>query len=67
MVTKQVKHSNLEVSDRNESEGIEPRNFHAKEVESFHLLEDNMVYGEMVSYKPLFRGLRPWYDTARRR
>lgn len=67
MVTKQVKHSNLEVSDRNASEGIEPRNFRVKEVESFHLLEDNTVYSEMVSYKSLFRGLRPWYDTAWKR
>jgi len=67
MVTKQVKHSNLEVLDRNASEGIEPRNSGVKEVESFHILEDNTICSEVVSYKSLFRGLRPWYDTVRKR
>ena len=37
-----------------------------KEVDSVHLLEDSMIYRDMVSDKSLFRGLSPWYDIARR-
>ena len=33
-----------------------------KEVDSFHLLEDNMIYFVMVRNRLLFRGLSPWYD-----
>ena len=37
-----------------------------KEVDSFHLLEDSMIYLVKVRDKLLFRGLRPWYDIARK-
>jgi hypothetical protein len=37
-----------------------------KEVDSVHGLEDNTIHIDRVRDGLLFRGLRPWYDTARK-
>ena len=44
---------------------LSPVNSNVKEVDSFHLLEDSMIYFVMVRDRLLFRGLSPWYDIER--
>ena len=41
---------------------LSPVIFNVKDVDSFHLLEDNMIYFVLVRDRLLFRGLSPWYD-----
>lgn|SRR3989338_280115 len=54
-----------EISDRNASEGIEPRNFHVKEADSFHMLEGSRSGFDMARSHSLFRGLSPRYEVKR--
>jgi hypothetical protein len=42
---------------------LSPVNSNVKEVDSFHLLEDRMIYFVLVRDKLLFRGLSPWHDA----
>ena len=44
---------------------LSPVIINVKEVDSFHVLEDNMIYFVKVRDRLLFRGLRPRYDMAR--
>jgi hypothetical protein len=43
---------------------LSPVIFNVKEVDSFHLLEDRMIYLVTVRDRLLFRGLSPWYDIV---
>ena len=43
---------------------LSPVIFNIKEVDSFHLLEDSMIYLVRVRDRLLFRGLSPLYDIA---
>jgi len=40
-----------------------PENINIERVDSFHLLEDSMIYTDKVRCKSFFRGLNPWYGT----
>jgi len=44
---------------------LSPVIINVKEVDSFHMLEDNTIHNDRVRYGLLFRGLRPRYDTVR--
>jgi hypothetical protein len=65
-VTKQVKPTGRRYQTATRVKVLSPVIINVKEVDSFHLLEDSMIYHVMVRDRLLFRGLRPWYDIARK-
>jgi len=65
-VTKQVKPTGRRYQTATKVKVLSPVISNIKEVDSFHLLEDSMIYLVKVRDKLLFRGLRPWYDIARK-
>ena len=68
-VTKQVKPTGRRYQTATRVKVLSPVIINVKEVDSFSRLaglEDNMIYLAKVRDKLLFRGLRPWYDIARK-
>jgi hypothetical protein len=65
-VTKQVKPTGRRYQTATQVKGLSPVIINVKEVDSFHILEDNTIYVVLVRDRLLFRGLRPWYDIGRK-
>ena len=66
-VTKPVKPVGGKYQTATQVKGLSPVIFNVGEVDSFHLLEDSMIRFNMARDGLLSRGLRPWYDTERKR
>ena len=61
-VTKQVKPTLGRYQTATQVKVLSPVITNVIEVDSFHVLEDTMIYFVLVRDRLLYRGLSPWYD-----